>query len=242
MEFTTNQIVINVILSSFAYAYILDQLKVFLLTTRNPIENIRWEWAEDRDDIPNGTSTGLGLYFAFLIGSFAYYETDDNGARLACIIVSFFFLLISIIQCGVRYTHYLNKEKKYFLGDTAHFLVFIAFLLVYCFTRQWDLELNAERAALRQKNIIHFIWDIEAKAWREKPLPKSFFDKIWWSCNVSLLTYVLARGLLYGAKHIPYTIRIIFVIASLVLCMSGKYSILGWNLDIDVILHNLFNP
>lgn len=219
MEPTTNQIIVNVILSSFAYAYILHQMKIFLLKTGEPFSDWKYEvnydvpyydrpdgWTQEKamesklKNELNTSATTIGFCFFILILSifilYNYVEFEsypETGVIILCVGWCFVWLVQTLRECYKRYvTRQSAKEGGYFIEDFFHFLVFEAFSIAHYFSFDYD------KYALLFSHIN------------------------------SALSYLLGSLILFKGRFSRYQLRILFILICLVLCMSGKFSILNW--------------
>jgi hypothetical protein len=227
-QLTSNHFFINLILSSFAYAYILYQLKRFILKTDDPYKHWDYLGQTTADVHPltyyfsplkntPATNIGIGL-FTSLVFLVTFLTGISDPKRSSVFEIIFTIILIggtwlvitfaTLMDCQERYVYQRYAvEGGYFIRDLLHFLVFEAFCFVLYFTLEFDID-----SILRSDNYNK----------------DSLVEAIGYSHLLSAFVYLLANFLIYCGRITNPIFRIIIVLICLVLCMSGKFSILGW--------------
>jgi hypothetical protein len=203
MELTTNQLLINLILSSFAYAYILRQLKVFLLKTGEPFEN-------------HNSSTPL----------------TENQKELHSVIAS----IVSLGACTFIFLGQINGEYNKIFESTKsiieNILIFVLILISLYFTVINGYERYRWGKEELTSDLSHFIV-FEAVAFLHYcaiPNEDGFISFLGFPHFCAAISYVGGNALLAGWRFFAYPIRIIIVLVCLALCISGKFSIIGWKI------------
>ena len=203
MEPTTNQIIVNFILSSFACAYILHQLKIFLLKTGEPFSSLSSETREANADQRELQRLIFCIACVWLSSLLFWIEINgdfDNFFRSTKSIIGNAILVV-IIFVSLYFT-FINGYERYrwgkevLLSDLPYFLVFESISFAhYC-------------------SFPH----------------KDGFELFLFTQFHAAISFVGGTMLLFFARATHYSIRILFILICLVLCMSGKFSILNWKL------------
>jgi hypothetical protein len=200
-QLTTNHLFINLILSSFAYAYILHQLKIFVLKTGEPFDNFSSSKPLSRDqrELTNLIISLVCLcsftvvFWGEIDGDFdKFFESTKSIIGNAFLFV---FILISLYFTFINaYERYRWRKEKLII-DLPYFLVFEAISFAhYCAVSNED----------------------------------GFMLFLGWAQFCAALSYMGGMALLLMASFVAYPVRILIIFICLTLCMSGYFSILNW--------------
>jgi hypothetical protein len=201
MELTANHLFINIILASFAYAFILHQLKIFMLKSVAPFDDYSSAkpLSDDQYELNYLTASIVSLCIFILIFLFTvngeYKKIFESTSSIIEHAVIVFFILISLYFTFINGRKRYRRNKEKIITDLPYFLVFEAISFAhYC-------------AVPDEEGLMLFLG---------------------FANFCAAISYSGGMALLFMAKGAAYPIRIIIILICLALCMSGKFSILNW--------------